>query len=103
MRTKVEILGPEPKLDLTLEPFFRTREEARLIRLLQSLPSRLKHAVFFERHGCLRCGQRNLSHASHGLCTKCRRWVYYEMTKIEKELTNFLTGSPFQPAAPART
>jgi hypothetical protein len=86
MRTKVEILGPEPKLDLTLEPFFRTREEARLIKLLQSVPSRLKYGVFFERHGCFRCGRRDLPHSSHALCTKCRRWAYYEFSKIEKEL-----------------
>ena len=86
MRTKVEILGPEPKPDLTLEPFFRTREEARLIRLLQSLPSRRKHAVFFERHGCFRCRRRDLPHASHALCTSCYQWARYEFSKIEKEL-----------------
>ena len=88
MRTKVEILESEPKLDLTLEPFFRTREEAHLIRLLQSLPSRRKHAVFFERHGCFRCGRRDLPHASHSLCTKCRRWAYNEFAKIEREIQN---------------
>lgn len=86
MRTKVEIIGPEPKLDLTLEPFFRTREEARLIKLLQSANSGRKYALFFERHGCLRCRRRDLPHDSHSLCTKCRRWAYYEFSKIEKEI-----------------
>ena len=86
MRTKVEVLGPEPRLDLTLEPFLRSHEEARLIKLLQSVSSRRKFSVFFERHGCFHCGVRNVPHAVSGCCQKCRRWAYYEMSKIEKEL-----------------
>lgn len=73
MRTKVEILQGEGKPDLTLEPFFRSREEGQLIRLLQSEPERKKYAVFFERHGCYKCGRRDLPHAAHAHCTKCYR------------------------------
>lgn len=88
MKTKVEILhGPE-KPDLTLEPFFRSAEEAQLIRLLQSIPAVRKFAVVFERYGCLRCGSREFPHASHALCTKCRRWFYYEIKKAEKDIAN---------------
>jgi hypothetical protein len=92
MRTKVEVLGSEPRLDLTLEPFLRSSEEARLIRLLQSIPSRRKFAVFFERHGCLHCGRRDVPHEASALCAKCRRWAYYEVSKIEKELAREALG-----------
>lgn len=85
-KVTVEILGPEKRPDLTLEPFLRSREEARLIKLLQSIPDRRAFAVFFERHGCFHCGRRDVPHAASACCAKCRRWAYYEMSKIKKEL-----------------
>lgn len=88
MKTKVEVLQGAPKPDLTLEPFFRAHEEARLIRLLQSVASVRKFAIFFDRHGCLRCHERSRPHGGHALCTKCNRWVKYEIAKIERDLKN---------------
>ena len=85
-KVKVEVLRGEGHPDLTLEPFFRSREEVRLIRLLQSTSSLHRFSVFFERHGCLRCRRRDVRHMSNGLCEPCRRWFYYEIRKIEKEL-----------------
>ena len=86
MRPRVEVIQGDPKPDLTLEPFLRSREEAQLIKLLQSIPSRRKYGIFFDRHGCFHCGRRDVPHAASGCCEKCRRWAYYEMQKIEKEL-----------------
>lgn len=86
MKTKVEVLGATPRLDLTLEPFLRSREEARLIKLLQSIPSHGKYAELFRRHGCFHCGRRNVPHAAGWCCEKCRRWAYNEAKKVEKEL-----------------
>jgi hypothetical protein len=86
MRTRVEILrGPE-KPDLTLEPFLRSAEEARLIRLLQSIPAIRKFAVVFDRRGCLCCHSREFPHAGLSLCTKCRRQFYYEVKKAERDI-----------------
>ena len=82
----VEILNGERRPDLILEPFLRSREEARLIKLLQSIPEQRLRAILFERHGCFRCRRRNVPHAGAWLCTKCRRWAYYEASKVRKEL-----------------
>ena len=60
MRTKVEILPGTAKPDLTLEPFFRGREEARLVQLLQSPIARRALLVYFDRHGCLHCGRKDI-------------------------------------------
>jgi hypothetical protein len=86
MTTKVEILRGDGKPDLTLEPFFRGREEAKLIQLLQSVPERRKYSVFFERHGCFKCGRRDLPYASHALCSKCYAWAHREFENIKKEI-----------------
>lgn len=86
MKAKIEVIDGAPRPDLTLEPFFRSAEEAKLIRLLQSSVSVRTSAIFFERHGCLRCHERCHPHAAHALCSKCNRWVVYEMKKIEREL-----------------
>jgi len=86
MTTKVEILRGDGKPELTLEPFFRTREEAKLIRLLQSVPERRKYAVFFERHGCYKCGRRDRPHASHAHCKSCYSLAHDEFAKIKKQI-----------------
>ncbi len=74
--------GPEA---LLFEPFFQNRQTAVEVRRLQPLGEQRKWARFFELHGCLRCSRKDVRHASHGLCAKCRRWVYYELTKIVSE------------------
>jgi uncharacterized Fe-S cluster-containing radical SAM superfamily protein len=86
MTTKVELLRGDGKPDLTLEPFFRGREEAKLIRLLQSVPERRKYSVFFERFGCFRCQRRDFPHACHALCSKCYAWARREFDNIRKEI-----------------
>jgi hypothetical protein len=86
VRTKVEILQGEQRPDLTLEPFFRSKEETRLIELLRSVPSRRKYAVYFERHGCYKCGRRDLPHVAHAHCWKCYARARREFMKIEAEI-----------------
>jgi hypothetical protein len=86
VRTKIEILPAEQRPDLTLEPFFRSREEARLIELLTSLPSRRKYAVYFERYGCYKCGRRDVPHAAHAHCADCYGRAHRQFKKIEREI-----------------
>lgn len=86
MRTKVEILPGTAKPDLTLEPFFRGREEARLVHLLQSPIARRAFLVYFDRHGCLHCGRKDIDHAAHLLCRRCNAKVRYELKCIEREI-----------------
>ncbi|MGA8222315.1 MAG: hypothetical protein WB780_11730 [Candidatus Acidiferrales bacterium] len=88
MRTKVEILPGEQRPDLALEPFFRNREEARLIDLLRSVPSRRKYAIYFERHGCYKCGRRDVPHAAHAHCAKCYSRERGVFMRIEAEIKN---------------
>jgi hypothetical protein len=86
MRTKVEILPSEQRPDLTLEPFFRGREEAHLVRLLRSVPARRKYAVYFDRHGCYKCGRRDVLHFAHAHCAACYMLARGEFLKIEAEI-----------------
>lgn len=86
MRTKVEIIAGEATPDLTLEPFFRGREEARLVHLLQSPIARRALLVWFDRHGCLHCGRKDAFHAGHLLCDRCNHKVRYELKAIEREV-----------------
>lgn len=86
MRTKVEILSGAAKPDLTLEPFFRGREEARLVHLLQSPIHRRALLVHFERHGCWHCGRKDLPPGGHLLCVKCYQATRYELKSIEREI-----------------
>jgi predicted class III extradiol MEMO1 family dioxygenase len=83
-RASIEVLPPLPRLDLRLS--FCNREEEALRRKIQTISERRAVAVFFERNGCLHCGGRTLPHAGNALCTKCRRHIYYELDKIEKEI-----------------
>jgi hypothetical protein len=83
-RPSVEVLPPLPSVDLRIS--FHNRGDEALIRKLQSITGRRAVAIYFERNGCLHCGGRALPHAGNALCTKCRRHVYYELDKIEKEI-----------------
>ena len=82
--TSVEILPPLPRPDLRLA--FCDRQGETLRRKIQAIPEARAVAIYFERNGCLHCHGRALPHAGHGLCTKCRRRLYYEYDKIEKEI-----------------
>lgn len=86
MRTKVEVIPGTAKPDLTLEPFFRGREEARLVHLLQSPIARRALLVYFDRHGCLHCGRKDVPHCAHLLCRTCHHRVHYELKQIEGEI-----------------
>jgi hypothetical protein len=86
VKPKIEVISGEPKPDLTLEPFFRSAEETKLIRLLRSVASVRKFAVVFERNGCLRCQSREFPHAGQGLCAKCRHWFACEVKKAENDI-----------------
>jgi hypothetical protein len=86
VKTKVEIIRGDGKSDLTLEPFFRTAEEARLIRSLQSIPAQRKFRVFFERFGCFKCGRRDVPCKGHMLCVDCYGRATHALKQIEKEI-----------------
>lgn len=85
-KTKIEIIQGDGKPDLTLEPFFRGREEARLIHLLQSPIYRRALALYFDRHGCLHCGRKDRPHKGHLLCDKCYGIVRRELKEYEREI-----------------
>src|ERR1700732_907095 len=72
--------------DFIFEPFFRSRQVTFEIRRLQTVPEIKKWAVFYQRHGCLRCGKSERPHASCGVCSACRTWVHKELLGIVREL-----------------
>lgn len=83
---KIEIIQGAPKPDLTLEPFFRGREEARLVHLLQNPIARRALLVWFDRNGCLHCGRKDRPHKAHSLCDRCWARMRRELKQIEREI-----------------
>lgn len=67
--------------DWLLEPWFRPRPVASQIRRLQSVGEQHKFAMFYERHGCVRCKSKAQIHAGNGFCPSCRAWFQKELQK----------------------
>jgi len=78
-----EIMGNRE--DLLLRPFFDTKRVSEEIRRIQTVPERLKWAVYFERWGCLVCGAKNASNARCGMCENCYQRTASRMRKIVAE------------------
>lgn len=38
-------------------------------------------SYFFEDHGCLRCGRKDLPYGANGMCHKCVWWVKYRVAQ----------------------
>ena len=72
---------------LLLEPWFRTAKEAHAIRRLQYVPEQKKCSMFFDKHGCLRCGTKKRIHQANGMCNACNLYVRIRLKKIIRELS----------------
>ncbi len=53
-----------------LDPFFRTRAEAKAIRRRLTVPQQKRWAAFFEKFGCHVCGTK-VDHSGCGFCSTC--------------------------------
>jgi hypothetical protein len=74
--------------DLAFEPFFRDRQVAYELRRLLTVPELHKWSAYFERWGCLRCGNRDRGHGSTGMCKGvCASKVRYRLKVIVKDLS----------------
>lgn len=92
-KTKLERLSIEAaKVSLAdprtagMEPWFQTREVAKKILRLQSVPERRKWAVYYSRWGCVRCGRRGHPHSSNGMCTRCHPMLAMRLREVVKTL-----------------
>jgi hypothetical protein len=56
-----------------LQPFFQTKAVATSLRKLQNVHELRKWSFYFDDHGCLICGTKDVPHASLGMCTSCLR------------------------------
>ncbi|HVA16445.1 MAG TPA: hypothetical protein VMV59_01900 [Candidatus Dormibacteraeota bacterium] len=77
-----EIMGNRE--DLLLRPFFDTKRVSDEIRRIQTVPERLKWAVYFERWGCLACGAKN-ANARCGMCENCYQRTMARLRRIVAE------------------
>jgi len=82
-----EIMGNRE--DLLLRPFFDTKRVSDEIRRIQTIPERLKWAVYIERHGCLVCGTKSASNARCGMCSTCYQRTGNRLRRIVAEGMRF--------------
>ena len=61
--------------DIFLQPWFLPREKAFAIRRI--LPPEYRHRMkfYFDDYGCMKCGKRDVTYGSNGLCKICMQQV----------------------------
>jgi hypothetical protein len=69
-----------------IEPWFRSKAETKAIRARQSVPELRKWSRYFDRWGCLICGQKEFQHVGLGLCVRCHARIVSRLTAIVREL-----------------
>jgi hypothetical protein len=57
--------------DFVFQPFFQAQKVADEIKRCQNVGEQRKWSIFYERWGCLICGQRAACHVSCGMCQNC--------------------------------
>jgi len=57
--------------DLVFQPFFLAKKVSDQIKWLQSVPEQRAWSSVFEKHGCIVCGRKDLSHVGCGCCQRC--------------------------------
>jgi|SRR6185437_2112646 len=78
-----EIMGNRE--DLLLRPFFDIKRVSDEIRRIQTVPERLKWAVYFQRHGCLVCETKSAANARCGMCSTCYQRTGNRLRRIVAE------------------
>jgi len=58
--------------ELSLQPFFNTREEANALRKVLPVSYTRRWRAYYESWGCVVCGDREAPHDSCGMCARCR-------------------------------
>jgi hypothetical protein len=61
--------------DIYLQPWFLPKDTAFAVRRM--LPPGYRHRMkfYFEDYGCMRCGKKNVTYGSNGLCKLCAQQV----------------------------
>lgn len=57
--------------EFLFQPFFQQKKISDEIKRLQTMPEQKKWGRYYDRWGCLRCGTREVPHASLGMCGDC--------------------------------
>jgi hypothetical protein len=65
--------------DIFLQPWFLSRETAFAIKRLLPREHRHRMRFYFDDYGCLKCGKRNLTYGSNGLCKICMQRVQLKL------------------------
>src|SRR5260221_10072176 len=74
---------------LLFEPHFRPKREAYAIRRCMTAQGRRRWTIYFERFGCLACGDtRKRIHAGNGYCARCFTKIAARLRSIVRELSS---------------
>jgi protein-arginine kinase activator protein McsA len=70
------------------EPHFRSKAESDAIRRCMTAQEKQKWTIYFDRWGCLACGQtRKRIHAGNGFCSKCHNNISGRLRTIVRNLS----------------
>jgi len=53
--------------------------------LPQTLPPQFNWKIYFDRFGCISCGQKDEQHQGHGFCIRCRDRVVRQLKQVLAE------------------
>ena len=68
--------------DMLLQPFFSSKKVADELRRHQSVPETRKWALYFDKWGCLICGETKTTHAGNAMCNACKCRTRQRLTAI---------------------
>jgi Zn finger protein HypA/HybF involved in hydrogenase expression len=66
-----------------LDPDFQTRKVAYEIQRRQTVFERRRWSIYFEKFGCRRCDDKEVSHCGGGYCDKCHGLLWQRLAKIK--------------------
>jgi len=79
-----------------LDPDFQTREVAYEIQRRQTVFERRRWSIYFEKFGCRRCDNKEVSHEANGYCSKCHLLIFQRLAKIKRDFDKRNTEKDIQ-------
>ncbi|HET6143869.1 MAG TPA: hypothetical protein VFE02_10190 [Candidatus Acidoferrales bacterium] len=67
------------------DPHFRPREVERKARQVENMFERKKWSLYFERWGCVLCGQKKAAHMHTGYCNTCAGRITQRLRLLKRD------------------
>jgi hypothetical protein len=68
-----------------LEPWFESRDVTTEMMRRQCMWDKRKHAIRYERYGCISCGKKKRPHSGNSLCPRCRSRIVQQYLHLKRE------------------